>query len=93
VNDDLEVADDRAHALLKMPPATSDEEKARAEAEQRSAQVTLAGQALIAADGDKQAAAVMLREALECTGFIEYEPGAVRTAIGRRSGAARKGQP
>ena len=60
------VADDRANALLK--------EAALTEIERRSAQVTLADRALIAADGDGAAAADMLREVLEATGFIGYEP-------------------
>jgi hypothetical protein len=73
VNDNREISDDRADALLKLPKPASEEEEHRAAAEQRSAQVTLADIALIAADGDGQAAADMLREALEITGFTEYE--------------------
>jgi len=65
VNDSGEVSGSRTVALLK--------EAALTEAERRSAQVTLADRALIAADGDTQAAAGMLREVLEITGFLEYE--------------------
>lgn len=70
-----EVSEARAQALLK--------EAAISEAEQRSAQVTLAGIALTVADGDGQAAKVMLREVLEATGFIEYEPGPGRKHFGQ----------
>ena len=62
-----EVSESRARALLKDAAVTA--------AEERSAQVTLADRALIAADGDPEAAKVMLREALEITGFWPYEPG------------------
>ncbi len=60
-----EVSESRVMALLK--------EAAITRAQERAAQVTLADRALIAADGDTEAAAVMLREALEATGFLPYE--------------------
>ena len=62
-----EVSASRTQALLKEAALTATEE--------RSAQVTLAGLALAAADGDTEAAAGMLREVLEAAGFIGYEPG------------------
>ena len=65
MNDGGEVSASRTVALLK--------EAAITEAEQRSAAVTLADRALIAADGDGQAAADLLREVLEIAGLIDYE--------------------
>ena len=65
MNDSGEVSESRTVALLK--------EAALTEAEERSAQVTLADGALIAADGDTREAAEMLREVLEIAGFLPYE--------------------
>jgi hypothetical protein len=83
VNDNAELSAERTIALLKLSKAASEEEEARAAAEGRSAQVTLADRALIAADGDTEAAKVMLREVLEATGFIEYEPAPGRKHFGQ----------
>jgi hypothetical protein len=62
---DIEMSEARADALLA--------ERKITEAQQRAACVTLAGLALIAARGDKQAAKGMLREALEAIGAIPYQ--------------------
>ena len=70
MNANGEVSESRTMALLKEAAITG--------AQERSAQVTLADRALIAADGDPEAAKGMLREALEITGFLPYEPGSGR---------------
>ena len=60
---------DRSDASLK--------EAAVTEEQQRSASVTLADIALIAADGDTQAAKEMLPDLLEAIGTLHYEPPAL----------------
>ena len=77
MNANGEVSESRTMALLKEAAITG--------AQERSAQVTLADIATVVtgwseeaeAGGrwDGEAAAGMLREALEITGFIPYEPG------------------
>ena len=62
---DLESAT-RSDALLK--------EAAVTEAEQRAAGIALAGLALVAAKGDRQAAAGELRGVLEMCGLLPCEP-------------------
>ena len=73
MNANGEVSESRTMALLKEAAITG--------AQERSAQVTLADRALIAADGDPEAAKGMLREALEITGFLAYEPAQPRRHI------------
>lgn len=63
---DREVSETRAQALLKEAGITA--------AERRSACVVLAGRALAAADGDRQAAKAVLIEALEAIGEWPYTP-------------------
>ena len=75
MNANCEVSESRTMALLKEAAITG--------AQERSAQVTLADRALIAADGDTDAAKAMLREALEITGLIPYEPGPGRKHFGQ----------
>ena len=70
-----EVSESRAQALLKDAAVTAEQE--------RSAGITLAWVALRAADGDRQAAKATLREVLEATGFIDYEPGPGRKHFGQ----------
>jgi hypothetical protein len=62
---DHEVSEARADALLAERKITG--------AQQRAACVTLASLALIAANGDRQAARGMLREALEAIGGVPYQ--------------------
>ena len=75
MNDSGEVSESRTQALLKEAAVTEEQE--------RSAGITLAWVALRVADGDKRAAKAMLREVLEATGFIEYEPGPGRKHFGQ----------
>ncbi len=75
MNDSGEVSESRTQALLKEAAVTAEQE--------RSAGITLALVALRVADGDRQAAKAMLREVLEATGFIEYEPGPGRKHFGQ----------
>ena len=87
------VAGHRADAVLSLPEPASEEEKRRAEEEQRSAQVTLADIATVitgwteeaqaAGLWDEEAAKAMTREALEAAGFIDYQPAQGRRHFGQ----------
>ena len=68
-----EVSESRTQALLK--------EAAVTEAQERSAQMTLAWVALRVADGDQETAAESLREVLEATGFLPYEAAVPKRRI------------
>jgi len=61
-----DLAGDRDEALLKEAEITAEQ--------QRAAGVSLASLSLAAADGDKQAAKGILREALEAVGVLPYVP-------------------
>jgi len=61
-----DLAGDRDEALLKEAEITAEQ--------QRAAGVSLASLSLAAADGDKQAAKGILREALSAIGMLPYEP-------------------
>jgi len=80
---DLGGSESRAQALLKEAAVTA--------GQLRAASLRLAGRALAAAGGDREAARPVLREVLEAIGVIAYEPGVALTPIGRKSHAARKG--